>query len=59
MYLAFKKIDSAISELSAVVEKDPSNVQTVLNLAILFDNKAEQYNAEIREVKEKLAEFVE
>ncbi|MGX7686946.1 hypothetical protein [Flectobacillus sp. BAB-3569] len=57
MYLAFKKIDSAISELSAVVEKDPSNVQTVLNLAILFDNKAEQYNAEIREVKEKLAEF--
>jgi tetratricopeptide (TPR) repeat protein len=56
LYLAFKKIDLAIADLQSVVNKDPSNVQTVLNLAILFDNKAEQYNAEIREIKDKLAE---
>ncbi len=57
IYLAFKKIDSAIEDLQKVVDKDATNVQTVLNLAILYDNKAEQIGGEMRELKDKVAEF--
>lgn len=56
LLLAFKKIDLAIKELEASVAKGTSNPQEILNLGILYENKAQEFAPEIRDLKDKLSE---
>jgi tetratricopeptide (TPR) repeat protein len=48
MLLGFKRLDSAIKELQASVDGGSKNVQEIVNLAILFDNKAQEMDKEIK-----------
>ncbi len=56
IYLASGKEEEAINQLKSLNEKDPNNIQNVLNLAILYDNTSSKLNKEIRDVQSKLAE---
>ncbi len=56
LLLAFKKIDLAIKELETSVAKGTSNPQEVLNLGILYENKAQEFAPEIRTLKETLSD---
>ncbi|MEA5403459.1 hypothetical protein VB776_11075 [Arcicella sp. DC2W] len=56
LLLSFKKIDLAIKELESSVAKGNSNPQEVLNLGILYENKAQEFAPEIRSLKETLAD---
>ena len=49
--LASGKADEAIGQLKGMVEKDPSNVQNTLNLAILYDNASSAMGDEIKKLK--------
>jgi hypothetical protein len=53
LYLSFNKTDAAIAELESAVVKDPKNAQSVLNLGILYDNKGEKLNSDLRELREQ------
>lgn len=55
MLLSFKKIDAAIKELENSVAKGTSNAQEILNLGILYDNKGQELNADIRNYRDQLA----
>ena len=55
MLLSFKKIDAAIKELEESVMGGSKNVQEVVNLAILYENKANELEPQIREYKEQLS----
>lgn len=55
MLLGFKRIDSAIKELEASVAGGSKNVQEIVNLAILYENKANEFEPEIRGYKEQLS----
>lgn len=55
MLLSFKKIDAAIKELEASVASGSKVPQEVLNLGILYENKANEFEPEIRESKEQLS----
>jgi tetratricopeptide (TPR) repeat protein len=55
MLLGFKKIDSAIKELEASVAGGSKNTQEVVNLAILYENKANELEPEIRGYKDQLS----
>lgn len=55
MLLGFKRIDAAIKELEVSVEGGSKNVQEVVNLAILYENKANEFDPEIKSYKEQLS----
>ncbi len=55
MLLSFKKIDAAIKEMEASVAGGSKNVQEVVNLAILYENKARELDPEIRGYKDQLS----
>lgn len=48
MLLGFKRLDSAIKELETSVNGGSKNVQEVINLAILYDNKGQEMEKEIK-----------
>ncbi len=54
IYLASGQEDKAISQLKELTTKDPSNVQNMVNLAILYDNVGIKNSQQIRELKEKM-----
>lgn len=56
LLLAFKKIDLAIKELESSVAKGNSSPQEVLNLGILYENKAQEFAPEIRSLRETLSD---
>lgn len=51
--LSSGRVDKAIGELKQLVEKDPSNVQNVLNLGLLYDNAAAQHGDELRKLEDQ------
>jgi tetratricopeptide (TPR) repeat protein len=53
--LASGNEDKAIVELEALIKEDPNNVQNVLNLAILFDNRHQNASKKVKEIDSKLA----
>jgi len=55
MLLGFKKIDAAIKELEASVAGGSKNVQEVVNLAILFENKANELEPELKSYRDQLS----
>ncbi len=48
MLLGFKRLDSAIKELETSVNGGSKNVQEVINLAILYDNKSQEMDKDIK-----------
>jgi tetratricopeptide (TPR) repeat protein len=54
IYLASGKEDMAINQLKELVAKDPSSVQNLVNLGILYDNKGIKIANEMRALQEKL-----
>jgi tetratricopeptide (TPR) repeat protein len=55
MLLGFKRLDSAIKELEASVNGGSKNVQEIVNLAILYDNKAQEMDKEIKGYSSQLS----
>jgi tetratricopeptide (TPR) repeat protein len=55
MLLGFKRLDSAIKELEASVNGGSKNVQEVINLAILYDNKGQEMDKEIKGYSSQLS----
>lgn len=55
MLLSFKKIDAAIKEMEASVASGSKNVQEIVNLAILYENKARELDPEIKGYKDQLS----
>jgi len=55
MLLSFKKLDLAIKELQTSVDGGSKNIQEVINLAILYDNKAQEMDKEIKGYSAQLA----
>lgn len=56
MLLASGNTEAAITNLKASVEKDPSNVQNVLNLGILYNNVSDGATDEIRKLNRSIEE---
>jgi tetratricopeptide (TPR) repeat protein len=52
--LASGKEDQAINELVALTKADPSNVQNLVNLAILYDNTNNKAQTRIKQIEDKL-----
>lgn len=48
--LASNRMDEAITGMKQLVEKEPNNVQNIVNLAILYDNAAQKMTDEIRKL---------
>jgi len=55
MLLGFKKIDAAIQELEASVAGGSKVSQEILNLGILYENKANELESELRGYREQLS----
>ena len=55
MLLGFKRIDLAIKELETSVNSGSKNVQEVINLAILYDNKAQEMEKEMKGYSSQLS----
>ena len=55
MLLGFKRLDSAIKELEASVNGGSKNVQEVINLAILYDNKSQEMDKEMKGYSSQLS----
>ena len=55
MLLGFKKIDAAIKEMETSVAGGSKNVQEIVNLAILYENKARELDPEIKGYKDQLS----
>ncbi|MES2798250.1 MAG: hypothetical protein V4683_19940 [Bacteroidota bacterium] len=53
-YISTGKLDQAINSLKEMVEKDPKNVNNLLNLAILYDNAASSSNSEIKKLNSQI-----
>jgi tetratricopeptide (TPR) repeat protein len=53
-YISSGKIDMAIKSLQEMVEKDPKNVNNLLNLAILHDNAATANNDKIKKLSDQI-----
>jgi tetratricopeptide (TPR) repeat protein len=53
-YIQSGKTDQALKSLKEMVEKDPTNVNNILNVAILEDNEQMQANAEIKKLSESM-----
>ncbi len=45
--LASNRMDEAVAGMKQLVEKDPKNVQNMVNLAILYDNAAQKMSGDI------------
>lgn len=54
MLLRGGKTEDAIANLKGLVEKEPNNVQNLLNLGILYDNTALQLGDEIKKLQNSL-----
>ncbi|MCF0055456.1 tetratricopeptide repeat protein [Dyadobacter sp. CY356] len=52
--LASGKEDQAIAELTALTKSDPTNVQNIVNLAILYDNMNSKLGTKIKELQGKM-----
>ena len=50
LMLASNRMDEAIVGMKQLVEKEPNNVQNIVNLGILYDNTAQKMNEEIRKL---------
>lgn len=50
LMLASNRMDEAITGMKQMVEKEPNNVQNLVNLAILYDNGAAKMGDEIRKM---------
>ncbi len=48
IYLQSGNTDKAINDLKSLVEKDPNNTQNIVNLAILYDNAAQNTQDELK-----------
>ncbi len=48
------RVDDAIASLKDYYEKNPTDVQSALNLAILYDNKATEYNKEAKKAADSI-----
>ncbi len=48
IYLQSGNTDKAINDLKTLVEKDPNNTQNIVNLAILYDNAAQNTQDELK-----------
>jgi tetratricopeptide (TPR) repeat protein len=48
LMLASNRMDEAIAGMKQLVEKEPNNVQNIVNLGILYDNTAQKMVEEIR-----------
>ncbi len=48
--LASNRMDEAIAGMKQLVEKEPNNVQNLVNLAILYDNGAQKMSDEVRKL---------
>ena len=55
MLLGFKRLDSAIKELETSVNGGSKNVQEVINLAILYDNKGQEMEKEMKGYSSQLS----
>ena len=55
MLLGFKRLDSAIKELETSVNGGSTNVQEVINLAILYDNKSQEMDKEMKGYSSQLS----
>lgn len=55
MLLGFKRLDSAIKELETSVNGGSKNIQEVINLAILYDNKGQEMDKEIKGYSSQLS----
>ena len=55
MLLGFKRLDSAIKELENSVNAGSTNVQEVINLAILYDNKSQEMDKEMKGYSSQLS----
>ncbi|MFD2572173.1 tetratricopeptide repeat protein [Spirosoma soli] len=51
--LASNRMDEAIAGMKQMIEKDPNNVQNLVNLGILYDNAAQKFDAEVRKLSEQ------
>ncbi|MCY7353154.1 MAG: hypothetical protein LH606_21270 [Cytophagaceae bacterium] len=54
IFLSSGKADEAISNLKQMADADPKNVQTVLNLAILYDNQATNLGDELKKTNDQM-----
>jgi len=52
--LTSNRMDEAVAGMKQMVEKDPGNVQNVVNLAIIYDNAATKMGEEIRKLSESV-----
>ncbi|GLU56023.1 tetratricopeptide repeat protein [Dyadobacter frigoris] len=52
--LASGKEDQAIAELTALTKSDPTNVQNIVNLAILYDNMNSKLGTKIKDLQGKM-----
>jgi tetratricopeptide (TPR) repeat protein len=53
MLISFNRIDQAITQLRATLDKDPKDAMSWLNLGLLFENKVSGVNEEARKIQEK------
>lgn len=53
-YIVSNNIDGAITDLTKMIEVDPSNVVNLTNLGLLYDSKTQDVSTEINKIKEKL-----
>ncbi|GAB2568591.1 hypothetical protein GCM10027190_18050 [Spirosoma areae] len=49
--LTSNRMDDAIASMKQMIEKDPSNVQNIVNLGIVYDNTASKMKEEIRKLE--------
>lgn len=49
--LRTNRMDEAVKGMKAMVEKDPNNVQNLVNLSIIYNNMADKSNQEIRKLE--------
>ncbi len=52
--LTSNRMEEAVAGMKQMVEKDPSNVQNMVNLAIIYDNAASKMGDEIRKLSDSV-----
>jgi hypothetical protein len=52
MLIAFNRIDQAIDQLKATLEKDPKDKMNLFNLGLLFENKTNTLKEEVNKISE-------
>ncbi|GAB3696835.1 hypothetical protein GCM10027592_20420 [Spirosoma flavus] len=51
IWLAANRMDDAIAGMKAMVDKDPNNVQNLVNLSIIYNNMASKSSEELRKLE--------